>query len=89
MAIPPIIGSSPQVGGQRPVTDARAAAQKAFFQAALGKVEAPQAALTTAPLQTAHAAPQPPVFRAHSEPVAIPAKPNRIVRPGSLVDIKV
>lgn len=65
------------------------AAQKAFFQAALGKVEAPRAAQPAAPMQTARAAPQTPVFRAHSEPVAIPAKPDRIVRPGSLVDIKV
>ena len=89
MAIPPIIGSSPQVGGQRPVTDARAAAQKAFFQAALGKVETPQTIRAAAPIQTARAAPQAPVFRAVSEPVAIPAKPDRIVRPGSLVDIKV
>ena len=65
------------------------AAQRAFFQAALGKVDAPQAASPIAPLQTARAEPQRPVFRAQSEPVAIPAKPDRIVRPGSLVDIKV
>ena len=65
------------------------AAQRAFFQAALGKVDAPPAASPVAPLQTARAEPQRAVFRAHAEPVAIPAKPNRIVRPGSLVDIKV
>ena len=90
MALPPIIGSSPQVGGQRPiVSDARAAAQKAFFQAALGKVEAPQVALTTTPTRTADAPPRTPVFRTQAEPVVIPAKPDRIMRPGSLVDIKV
>ncbi len=89
LAIPPIIGSTPGTAQPRPVSEARAAAQRAFFQAALGKVEAPQAARPAAPLQTARAAPQAPIFRAHAEPVPIPAKPDRIVRPGSLVDIKV
>ena len=89
MAIPPLTGSSSSVAAPRAVTGDRAAAQKAFFQAALGKVAAPQAASPVAPTQTARAAPPSPVFRAHSEPVAIPARPDRIVRPGSLVDIKV
>ena len=89
MAIPPIIGSTPGAAQSRPVSEARVAAQRAFFQTALGKVDATQAAQPAAPLQTARAAPQPPVFRAQSEPVVIPARPERIVRPGSLVDIKV
>ena len=89
MAIPPIIGQTAGAAQPRPASEARVAAQRAFFQAALGKVEAPQGAQPIAPLQTARAAPQAPTFRAHSEPVAIPAKPDRIVRPGSLVDIKV
>lgn len=89
MALPPINGSTPGTAQPRPVSDARVAAQRAFFQAALGKVEAPQAARPIAPTQTARAAPQPPPYRAQSDPVVIPAKPDRIVRPGSLVDIKV
>ena len=89
MAIPPIIDSTPGAAQPRAASEARVAAQRAFFQAALGKVDAPQVARPIAPVQTARTAPQPPVFRAQSEPVAIPAKPDRIVRPGSLVDIKV
>jgi len=90
LALPPINGSTtPGTGQPRPVSDARVAAQRAFFQAALGKVEAPQAASPAAPPQSARAEPARPVIRAHAEPVAIPAKPDRIVRPGSLVDIKV
>jgi len=72
----------------RPVSDARAAAQRAFFQAALGKVEVPRAAEPAARVArpTVQAAP---AARASFEPVTIPARPERLMRPGSLVDIKV
>ena len=86
--IPPVTGSTPAPTGPRAVSEARVAAQRAFFQAALGKVEAPAA--TKPPIaSTSRAAPQPAAFRSNTEAVIIPAKPDRLVRPGSLVDIKV
>lgn len=59
---------------------ARAAGQRAFFQAALG--QAPAAATT--------AATDMPARHVQKIPAALPAEPPaRILRPGSLLDIKV
>ena len=78
-ALPP--AHQPQQG-----TDAsKAAAQRAFFQAAFGGTPAPagpqaaQAAATTAPAQAAHRAPAATAAEA----------PQKILRPGSLFDIRV
>lgn len=78
---PPIVppGSTGQV--QRPVDPARAAAQRAFFEAALGKAPA-AAAPAPAPVAQASA----PVQRT---PGPAAAKPEKILRPGSLLDIRV
>lgn len=70
---------------QRPADAARAAAQKAFFEAALGRTSAP------APAPVAQAAPPvasgaAPVQRT-PDPQA--AQPQKILRPGSLLDIRV
>lgn len=63
----------PQTSAARPSVDARAA----FFQAALGKAEAPLAATPAA------AAPAP-------APVQVTqAEPEKFRRPGSLLDIRV
>ena len=69
-------------GGQR--DDAgKLAAQRAFFEAALGRAQAPAAAAApaepTAPARTAQVAPTAP-----SE-----APQQRVLRPGSLLDIRV
>ena len=86
MALPPISGQpiSPAAQPSRSVADARAA-QKAFFDAALGKVQAPAAPQRAAP---AAAAPQRPSPILASTPAAEPS-PNRPMRPGSLVNIVV
>lgn len=85
---PPPLPAAPQgVQGQ-----ARNAAQKAFFEAALGRAGAPQApAQTTRAAQTAEvqvrATPVrevPPPNRAASDEA-----PQKILRPGSLLDIRV
>ena len=85
MALPPISGQP--IPAARPIADPRAAAQRAFFQAALGKTSAPQATAPTP--QVAQAAPQ--TFRAPA-PAAPPTDlqpPDRSARPGSLVNILV
>jgi hypothetical protein len=62
----------------------RTAAQRAFFEAALGRAEAARA--TEPQAATARAAPAPP----SGVTVDIPAEqPARYMRPGSLLDIKV
>ena len=88
MALPPISG--PSVPATRPIADPRAAAQRAFFQAALGQAQAPQAA-ALAP-QVATAAPQ--AARVHTTaPTAAPRAdaqpPDRAARPGSIINITV
>jgi hypothetical protein len=87
LALPPISGQP--IPAARPIADPRAAAQRAFFQAALGKASAPQAA-APAP-QLAQAAPQ--TFRTPAPAPAAPPTdrppPDRSARPGSLVNIVV
>jgi hypothetical protein len=85
---PPISGSNPASTALQPVragpaTQARAAAQKAFFDAALGRT--PAAAPAVVPARTQ--APAPAAVRVQVQPNAEP--PSRILRPGSLLDIKV
>lgn len=71
---PNLTGQSPLQTQQRP---APTAAQKAFFQAAMGQAQ-PAAA------QPVQAAPTQRI------PAALPAEPpQRILRPGSLLDIRV
>ncbi len=89
--IPPTAQATAPVVRQQPSTEARAA-QRAFFQQALGDttpVAAPARAIAaSAPI--ASAAPrdiQPAVTPTR---LAIPdGKPDRIMRPGSFVDVKV
>jgi hypothetical protein len=66
---------------QRPAEAARAAAQKAFFEAALGKASAPAPAAQAAP-----AAALQPVQRT-PDPAA--PEPQKVLRPGSLLDIRI
>lgn len=77
----------PQVA--KPVETARAAAQKAFFEIALGRSPAPSAApplQASMPAATAQAA-----AGAQPAPRALPPgdSPARPLRPGSLLDIRV
>ena len=92
MAIqPPRPGSTPQLPARTtPASGARAAAQRAFFDAALNKAGAPAAATPVRPTAQASAtsAVQPSVTRLRAETVQAEA-PTRILRPGSLLDIKV
>jgi hypothetical protein len=87
LALPPISGQP--VPAARPIADPRAAAQRAFFQAALGKASAPQAAAP--PTQVAQPAAQP-FGAAGPAPAAPPTdlqRPDRSARPGSLLNIVV
>jgi len=88
VALPPISGQaiSPQTLPTRSVSDARAA-QRAFFDAALGKVQAPAAVQRAAPATAAPARPSP-ILNAAPAPAAEPS-PDRPLRPGSLVNIVV
>jgi len=92
LATNPISGRPAQPPAPQPAAgEARAAAQRAFFQAALAKVGAPAAPAQVAAPQPAQAqgrAVEPVVTRVRDE-VPIPPQPNRILRPGSLLDIKV
>jgi hypothetical protein len=90
VALPPISGQP--IPAARPIADPRAAAQRAFFQAALGKAQGAQAAAPTAQLATA--APQAariqtaaPVASQRAPTTAQP--PDRSARPGSLLNITV
>lgn len=88
MALPPISGQAvqPQANPTRSVADARAA-QRAFFDAALGKVQAPTTVQRAAPVATPAPAVRPsPILTA--APPAEPS-PDRPMRPGSLVNIVV
>jgi len=66
---------------------ARAAAQRAFFDAAMGRSAAPQA--PAAPRPAAVAPGSVPIQRAEIRPQPSSEVPQRILRPGSLLDIKV
>lgn len=88
MALPPISGQP--VPATRQIADPRAAAQRAFFQAALGRAQAPEAAAPGP--QVATAAPQ--AARVHTiAPTATSRAdtqpPDRSARPGSIINITV
>jgi len=88
VALPPISARpvSPLTQPGRSVADARAA-QKAFFDAALGKAQAPAMVQRAAPTVTAPAPARPsPILTA--TPLAEPS-PDRPQRPGSLLNIVV
>ena len=74
--------STPQTGG---ADSARLAAQKAFFEAAMGRAAAP-----TAPVEPAApvTAPVRQEFRASQQAMA-ETTPTKILRPGSLLNIVV
>lgn len=68
-----------------PAADAaRQAAQKAFFAAAMGRTTAP-----AAPQSTALAPAPAPVQRAEIRPDPAAEAPAKMLRPGSLLDIRV
>lgn len=78
----------PQTAPTRPANEARSAAQRAFFQQALGQSAAPAAvpaAGPAAPIRTETAVTP---ARVVETPVQGEAPP-RYMRPGSLLDIKV
>jgi hypothetical protein len=81
---PPV--TPPASGG---AGNARTAAQRAFFEAALGKTAAPQGRPTPAPAVRAETVPQPAAQRVRTEFVQPTEQPQKILRPGSLLDIKV
>lgn len=87
---PPIFPPSQAAQPQR--ADAgRLAAQKAFFDMALGKASAPAAApaATAASAPTTASAPAPPTKPAQRIPDPAAEPPTRILRPGSLLDIRI
>jgi len=86
VALPPISGQAvqPQTQPSRSVADARAA-QRAFFEAAMGKVQASSPVPRAAPAPAAPARPSPILT---SAPTAEPSG-ARPLRPGSLVNIVV
>ena len=94
MALTPINGRVPPQPPAAPSpNDARSVAQRAFFQAALDKAQAGGTVARAAPVATAPAraesrAVQPAVSRLQGE-TSVPPHPGRILRPGSLIDIKV
>lgn len=70
--------------------NARTAAQRAFFEAALGKAGAPAAQpQMQTPAVRAETTPQPAAQRVRTEFVQPMEPPQKILRPGSLLDIKV
>lgn len=74
----------PTTSPARPAEPAgRTAAQRAFFEAALGKAQA-----TDAPLPAVQAQPAASPVRAERV-IEVNEQPTRFMRPGSLLDIKV
>ena len=77
---PNVFPQQAPLGGQR--DDAKAAAARAFFAAAMGQTQA--AAASPAPVETPASAP------VQRMPEAAPTEaPQRILRPGSILDIRV
>jgi hypothetical protein len=84
--LPPLAG---QPQPQRPIDPARLAAQKAFFAAALGQAQG--AAPAPAPVQPTEVRTAAPARAAEAPQPAARAlePPQRILRPGSILDIRV
>ena len=74
-----------------PADAARSAAQRAFFDAAMGRSAAPasQAAPVAAAQAPVFAPSTAPVQRAEIRPAPNAEPPTRLLRPGSLLDIRV
>lgn len=81
---PPFTPPTPQPQGGARADAPRANAQRAFFQAAMGQAQAP-ARPAAPPTEAAPSAA--PTTQRIPDPRAEP--PTRILRPGSLLDIKV
>lgn len=82
---PPIFPTQPPPAGAARADPTRSAAQKAFFDLAMGKAAAPAAAPAAPPTVPAAAAP----VTLQRIPDAAAEKPEKILRPGSLLDIRV
>lgn len=90
----PTPAAQPLSGQPSPADAARAAAQRAFFDAAMGRSAAPaqQASPVAAPAAAQSAVFTPataPVQRAEIRPAPNAEPPAKILRPGSLLDIRV
>jgi hypothetical protein len=90
LALPPINATPPQVTG--PASQARAAAQRAFFDAAMGRAQAttptqPAQAPVSVQARPAPTIAPPPKAEARFDPARQPLDPN--ARPGSIVNIRV
>jgi hypothetical protein len=70
----------------RPIDPTRAAAQRAFFEAALGKATTASA---PPPAATLSATPTTAAAQVQRVPDADAARPVKILRPGSVLDIRV
>ncbi len=79
---PPVTTPPSQTPATRPASEARAA-QRAFFQQALGDQTPVRAAAPSDPRAL-----EPQVTRVRTRPIP-EEKPTRILRPGSFIDIKV
>jgi hypothetical protein len=89
LAIPPLSGgaqSSAGASAPNAANDARVAAQRAFFQAAMGRTTATTTAQAVREVQIQRPA-TPQIIR--TEPAAEPDPSERLRRPGSLLDITV
>lgn len=83
---------APSSGAQRPADPAKLAAQRAFFEAALGRAPAAQPTAPAQPTTPARMAePAPPVQHATPvRPIQVDDdQPRKILRPGSLLNILV
>jgi hypothetical protein len=83
---PPVISPDRTPVRQQPGADVRAA-QRAFFQQAIGDVTPASAPVAAQPLSQSRAL-EPVVTRVKTQPIP-DEKPTRYMRPGSFVDIKV
>jgi len=93
-AIPPLstgAGQPSGLGRQGPDAPgaARSAAQRAFFQAALGRAQAPAATLPVSKAASPGQQLQPHAQRVRETVVREPEPSERIPRPGSLINIVV
>ena len=68
---------------------ARSAAQRAFFDAAMGRAAAPQAAATVSPQAVARPAFAVAPPRVELRPASGAEQPAKLLRPGSLLDIRI
>lgn len=85
---PPVFPTASAAARPQAADPAKLAAQRAFFQQALGQAQAPRAAAAPLP-----AAPPQAAAKAAVQPAKIPDPaadpPARPLRPGSLLDIRV